>query len=238
MIIQNTIKQASQILKKHNIDTHNLDAEIILANLMRVQREFFILNNNSYITNIHSRNVSHLLRYENHGILTSYKTINNDNPKLNCRLNGLEKFSPIRIIIDKDLKINLNSQIVKNSSNLKTIIFHNSNNNLKINNLKKKGLKLIQFRAKKGNYFDMKKILKKIYELGIHTLLVESGSALIYDMLSNKLFNEFYLFKSDKSIKNKDKINIMNIIKNLDKKFKNKKIVNTYLDKDELLHYY
>ena len=84
----------------------------------------------------------------------------------------------------------------------------------------------------------MKKILKKIYELGIHTLLVESGSALIYDMLSNKLFNEFYLFKSDKSIKNKDKINIMNIIKNLDKKFKNKKIVNTYLDKDELLHYY
>jgi len=49
MIIQNTIKQASQILKKHNIDTHNLDAEIILANLMRVQREFFILNNNKHV---------------------------------------------------------------------------------------------------------------------------------------------------------------------------------------------
>ena len=76
---------------------------------------FFILKNNKPITNDHSRKVSHLLRYQNKGILTSYKTINSDNPKLNCRLNGLEKFSPKRLIIDRDLKINLNSDIVKSS---------------------------------------------------------------------------------------------------------------------------
>ena len=34
-----------------------------------------ILRNNSPITNNHSRSVSHLLRYQNQGILTSYKTI-------------------------------------------------------------------------------------------------------------------------------------------------------------------
>ena len=64
-----------------------------------------ILRNNSFITNEHSRRVSHILRFQNHAILTSYKTINTDNPKLNCRLNGLEKFSPTVVVIDKNLKI-------------------------------------------------------------------------------------------------------------------------------------
>lgn len=45
MILQNTIRQASQILKKHNIISHELDAEIILADIMGVKREFFVVNN-------------------------------------------------------------------------------------------------------------------------------------------------------------------------------------------------
>ncbi len=49
MIIQNTIEQASRILKKNNIDTSNLDAEIILANLLKVEKEFFISNSNKHI---------------------------------------------------------------------------------------------------------------------------------------------------------------------------------------------
>ena len=44
MIIQNTLKLASKILKYKNITSHQLDAEIILADLMGVKREFFILN--------------------------------------------------------------------------------------------------------------------------------------------------------------------------------------------------
>jgi len=44
MIIQNTIKLASNILKYKNITSHQLDAEIILADIMGVNREFFILN--------------------------------------------------------------------------------------------------------------------------------------------------------------------------------------------------
>ncbi len=63
------------------------------------------MNNNTHITNEHSRKVSHLLRFKNQAILTTYKTINSDNPKLNCRIEGLEKFSPKKIIIDKNLKI-------------------------------------------------------------------------------------------------------------------------------------
>ena len=83
-----------------------------------------ILRNNSSITNEHSRKVSHILRFQNHAILTSYKTVNTDNPKLNCRLSGLEKYSPKVIVIDKNLKIKINSFIIKNSKKNKLIIFH------------------------------------------------------------------------------------------------------------------
>ena len=45
MNLENTIKKASQILKNNNICTHELDAEIILSNVMGVKREFIITNN-------------------------------------------------------------------------------------------------------------------------------------------------------------------------------------------------
>jgi len=45
MILENTIKKASQILKNHNIISHELDAEIILCDIMGVTKEFLITNN-------------------------------------------------------------------------------------------------------------------------------------------------------------------------------------------------
>ena len=209
-----------------------------LTGKLACSSNFYILKNNSFITNSHSRKVSHLLRYENNGILTSYKTINNDNPRLNCRLNGLEKFSPTRVIIDKYLRINTNSYVVNSSKKTKTFIIYNKSNNKKIKYLKKKGVKLIYLDIDTNEYFDLKKVFKKIYNLGVHKLLVECGKDLTMKILSENFFNEFYLFKSDKILNNKDKININNIIKKLDKNYKNKKHVKTYLDKDSLIQYY
>ena len=177
-----------------------------------------------------------MLRYKNQGILTSYKTINTDNSKLTCRLNGLENFSPIRLIIDKDLKINMNSYLVNNSKKINTFIFYNSKNLKKIKNLKKKGLKLIYRSIDIDGYFNLKKLFKKIYNLGIHTLIVECGKKLTHKLISKKLFNEFYLFKSNKKIKNLNKINVKSINNILSKKYK-KKNFNTYLDNDTLIHY-
>ena len=44
MILENTIKQASQLLKNKNIISHELDAEVILSDIMGVSRDFFIAN--------------------------------------------------------------------------------------------------------------------------------------------------------------------------------------------------
>ena len=50
MILENTIKQASQLLKSKNINSHELDAEIILSDIMGVTREFLLTNNNIFVS--------------------------------------------------------------------------------------------------------------------------------------------------------------------------------------------
>ena len=50
MILEKTIKTASQFLKSHNISSHELDAQIILSNILGVTREFLITNDHLNIT--------------------------------------------------------------------------------------------------------------------------------------------------------------------------------------------
>ena len=45
MISEKIIKQASKTLKNHNIHSHELDAQLILSDIMKVKRESLIINN-------------------------------------------------------------------------------------------------------------------------------------------------------------------------------------------------
>ena len=60
MISEKIVKQASNILKSHNIRTHELDAEIILSNILKVKKEYLIVNNKSIISkeNIKKYNIA------------------------------------------------------------------------------------------------------------------------------------------------------------------------------------
>ena len=50
MILEKVIKQASKTLKNYNIHSHELDAEIILSDIMGVTKEFLIVNNHINIS--------------------------------------------------------------------------------------------------------------------------------------------------------------------------------------------
>ena len=152
------------------------------------------------ITDISSDKFTHYLRYKNDSIMISSKTLNVDNPKLNCRLRGFEKFSPKRIILDKDLKIKLNSYILRSVKKNNTIIFHDSLNVKKIKILKKKGIVLIKSKIDKKKLFNLKIILKKLYSLGTRNLLVEGGDKITKNLIKNRLIDRFYLFQSNKKL--------------------------------------
>ncbi len=161
--------------------------------------------NNSKITNDYSDKITHYLRYKNDSILISSKTLNNDNPKLNCRLNGYEKFSPKRIILDKNLESNLKSYVIKTSNKKNTIIFHNSHNYEKEKILRKKGIKLIRLNLGTNELFNLKTVLKKLFIFGVRHILIEGGDKLTKNFIKYKLLNKFYLFKSPKKISIKGK---------------------------------
>ena len=228
--------KASKLYNHYNYAKKNKIPYII--GKLACSKDYKFLYNNTLITNEHSRKVSHLLRYQNQAILTSYKVINSDNPKLTCRLNGLEQFSPIILIIDRDLKVNANSYIFKNKKALNKIIFYNSNNLKKINKVKKlKKVKMIKVDFDKKYNLDLNKLLKKIYSLSIYSVIVECGKELTSKMITNKLFNEFYLFKSEKNFR-LVRDNVLSIIKKVNKNFKKKMFVDTYLDKNVLIKYF
>ena len=50
MIIENTIEKASQTLRSHNILSHELDAQILLSDIMGVKREYLITNDQMIVS--------------------------------------------------------------------------------------------------------------------------------------------------------------------------------------------
>jgi diaminohydroxyphosphoribosylaminopyrimidine deaminase/5-amino-6-(5-phosphoribosylamino)uracil reductase len=189
------------------------------------------------ITDIHSDKLTHFLRYRNDSLLISYKTLNKDNPKLNCRLEGLHKFSPKRIILDNNLEINKNSYIFRTVNKNNTIIFYRNAAKVKISIFKKKGIKLIKSNLLKNGNFDVKLILKKLYKIGCRNLLVEGGNDLSKSIIKKKLFNQFYLFKSPKILSKLVDYKDFNCFKELSHKYKSKNKINTQLGKDSITLY-
>ncbi len=189
------------------------------------------------ITDIHSDKLTHFLRYKNDSLMISYKTLNKDNPKLNCRLEGLKKFSPKRIILDNNLEMKTNSYIYRTANKGNTVIFYKNADKTKISIFKKKGIQLIKSNLIKNRDFDVKLILKKLYSLGCRNLLIEGGNDLTKNILKDKLFNQFYLFKSPKNLSklvaNKD----FNCFKELSQNYKSKNKINRKLGKDSITLY-
>ena len=205
---------------------------------LAVSKDGFIKNTiNKNITNYFSRKISHILRAKNDAILISVKTLIDDNPLLTCRINGIEKFSPIRIILDKDLTIPISSKIVLTSKKYKTIIFYNKKTIKKIKILKKKGIRLIYSTLDKDKKFNLNKIFKKIYQLNISRLLIEGGYTLTKYIIDNYHLDEFYLFRTGDILGSNGKINVNNILNKINRLSKNKRSIISNLKKDKLFNY-
>ena len=183
------------------------------------------------ITNKHSDKLTHLLRYKNDSIMITSKTANIDNPKLNCRLKKL-KFIPKRIILDKQLNLNNSSYLFKTAMKDKTVVFYNKADKKKINKFKKNKIDLIKTKIYKNRKFVIINILKKLYKLGLRNILIEGGDELTKYLIKNKLFNQFYLFKSPKILSKTTKYKEFTSLKSLKKNYKYNEILKSNFGKD------
>ena len=192
---------------------------------------------NRKITNIKSDKFTHFLRYKNDSILISYKTLNKDNPKLNCRLKGLEKFSPKRIILDNKLKTNTNSYLFKTANKENTIFFYNEAIKSKILEFKKNKITVLKSNIDNNKRFNPSIILKKLYTLGCRNVLVEGGDELTKNFVSNKIFNQFFLFKGSKDLSKSFEFKEFSGLKILKKNYKKRLKINSNFGKDTITLY-
>tara|TARA_Y100000590_G_scaffold470258_1_gene663128 strand:+ start:1475 stop:2572 length:1098 start_codon:yes stop_codon:yes gene_type:complete len=167
-----------------------------------------------WISNNKSRNYAHKLRAQSQAILTTSKTIIKDNPRFTIRnKNKIIKYMPV-IIIDKNLKISLNTYLIKSLTKRRIIIF-TSQSNRKFNKLKSLGCEIFLLKEHKNtNEFYLPLIMKKILSLNINNILVESGGIFFTKLLLCNLIDEFHIFKSSLKIGQSGKPMIIN------KKFK------------------
>ncbi|WP_027303448.1 bifunctional diaminohydroxyphosphoribosylaminopyrimidine deaminase/5-amino-6-(5-phosphoribosylamino)uracil reductase RibD [Candidatus Pelagibacter ubique] len=192
---------------------------------------------NKRITNVQADKFTHLLRYKNDALMISYKTLNKDNSRLNCRIKGFSNYSPKRIILDNKLQTKINSYIIKTANKDNTIIFYNQASKSKVLDFKKKKIQLIKSKINKQGKFDFKTILKKLYKFNCRNLLIEGGDSLTSHLLKNKIFNKFYLYKSPKNLSKETEYLKFNSLDVLKKNYKNKFNLNLFLGKDKITLY-
>ena len=192
---------------------------------------------NKRITNKLSDKFTHYLRYKNDTILTSYKTLNKDNPKLNCRLKNLNKFSPKRIILDNKLELNTKSYLFKTANKKNTIVLYNEASKSKIMYFKKSKIKLIKSKINKNKKFDIIMILKNLYNLGFRNTLIEGGNDLTNYLIKKKLFNQFYLFEGSKELSKSTDFKEFTGLKILKKIYKNNLKLKSNFGKDRITLY-
>ena len=148
-----------------------------------------------WISNEFSREYAHKIRSTSQAILSTSKTVIKDNPKFTIRLKKNKEIHIPIIIIDKNLKIPLSSNILKDISRKRVIIFTAKKNKKSIN-LSNLGCEIIYCKTNNNNKLNLKSIFKKIYSLKISDILVEAGGIFFTELIKNNLVDELHLFKS------------------------------------------
>ncbi|WP_336288430.1 MULTISPECIES: bifunctional diaminohydroxyphosphoribosylaminopyrimidine deaminase/5-amino-6-(5-phosphoribosylamino)uracil reductase RibD [unclassified Bartonella] len=128
------------------------------------------------ISGMISHTHTHILRAQNDAIIVGVGTILADNPQLNCRLPGLGKRSPIRIILDIDLRIPLDAKVVQTATKIPTWVICDtdlSKESKKIA-LKQCGVSVYSVESSNGCMQPFS-ILQLLYQLGVNNALLEGG---------------------------------------------------------------
>lgn len=130
----------------------------------------------------------HKLRSSVDGIVVGISTVLEDNPMLSVRhyLKGTK--DPVRIIVDSNARIPLNSRIIRSSKNIQTIVATTPNaSTRKIKELKKAGVQVLVSGKRKVN---IKNLFQQLENLGLKRILVEGGGEINWSVLKIGLANE------------------------------------------------
>ncbi|MFA5950505.1 MAG: bifunctional diaminohydroxyphosphoribosylaminopyrimidine deaminase/5-amino-6-(5-phosphoribosylamino)uracil reductase RibD [Hyphomicrobium sp.] len=153
-----------------------------------------------WVTGPEARARGHLLRAEADAILVGGATIRDDDPELTCRLPGLVKRSPIRIVLSNGLNIPFESRIVASArANPTWVISADTADSERRAGLERHGVRVLGVRVLadrrgSGAGLDVGDVAAKLAESGITRLLVEGGPATWRMFAASGMADEVVMF--------------------------------------------
>jgi len=152
------------------------------------------------ITGAETRQRVHLLRAQNDAIMVGIGTVLADDPLLTCRLPGMEKDSPVRIVLDGALRLPQSSRLVQSARQTPVwVICGTAAARTAEETLREHGVEVLRL-EQSGGRLDLAAVLKLIAGRGITRLMVEGGPTLAASLVAADLVDEAILFCSPRSV--------------------------------------
>jgi len=148
------------------------------------------------ITGEAARERVHLMRAMNDAVVTGIGTVLSDDPQLNCRLPGMERRSPVRVVLDSNLRLPPNSRLADSATRtLDWVFIDESAQPAHEDELTKEGVEILRVPAVKGR-LDLSAVLRGLAARGITRVMVEAGPILSAAFIAADLVDEVALFRA------------------------------------------
>lgn len=152
------------------------------------------------ITGERARAVVHMTRAMNDAVLTGIGTALEDDPLLTCRLPGMERRSPVRVVFDSTLRLPLHSRLAQTAREVPLWIAAGPRAPAEREQaLRAVGADVLRADLR-GRRVDLEALLRLLAERGITRLMVEAGPIVSASFLVDDLVDEALLFRAPDAI--------------------------------------
>jgi diaminohydroxyphosphoribosylaminopyrimidine deaminase/5-amino-6-(5-phosphoribosylamino)uracil reductase len=143
----------------------------------------------------------HLLRAQCDAILVGIGTVRADDPLLTCRLPGMEVRSPVRVVLDRALRLSGASRLVHSARRTPLwVVTSELAEASAATKLGAAGAQVIRVRPSTGSGLDLAAVLHALADRGITRLMVEGGAKVASSFVSADLVDEIWLLRGSQAI--------------------------------------
>jgi 2,5-diamino-6-(ribosylamino)-4(3H)-pyrimidinone 5'-phosphate reductase len=162
---------------------------VILSAAISIDGKIATHSGDSKLSSKKDRIRLHKLRSKVDAILVGKNTVHRDDPMLTVRY--VKGKNPIRIILDSQGTISVNSKILQTCNKVPTIIAVSKKiSKVNLQKLKKFPVEIIM---SSENSINLKSLMNNLSKRKINTLLVEGGGTVNWQFIQNNLFDEILI---------------------------------------------